>query len=109
VRAHLARLGLARARAEVFGPQAAAAAVSAYRSGSTLVEVAAGSVGTRAVRRTLADAGVGLRRPGQRGDGFAARHGEVMALRAEGWSFARIGEAFGVGASTVHDHVAAAG
>jgi DNA-directed RNA polymerase specialized sigma24 family protein len=107
VRAHLAKRGVGRPRAQVLGGDAAGEAVARYRSGATLVEVAVGlGVGARAVRRALADAGVALRRPGQRGDGLAARRDEVMALREQGWSFARIGAALGVGASTVHDYVA---
>jgi DNA-binding CsgD family transcriptional regulator len=110
VRAHLARRGQGRPKAEVLGPEAAAAAVGRYAAGSTLVEVAAGlGVGPRAVRRALADAGVGVRKPGQRGDGLAARGGEVMAMRAEGWSLARIGKALGVAPSSVQRYVVANG
>ncbi|MCL1837961.1 MAG: helix-turn-helix domain-containing protein [Propionibacteriaceae bacterium] len=72
--------------------------VEAYRSGKTVYQLAE----VFGIHRITV--GIILKRHGvvMRGQGLAeSQRAEVLRLRADGMSYARIGERFGVGANTV--------
>ncbi|MCL2780095.1 MAG: helix-turn-helix domain-containing protein [Actinomycetia bacterium] len=79
--------------------------VALYTQGTRIADIGRQyGIGHRQVRRVLADAGVVIR-PRGRQPMLAGRQHEVMELRDQGWSYARIGGRMGVNATTVRDHV----
>ena len=76
-----------------------------YRQGVKIIEIGRQfGIGNRQARRVLDGAGVVIRPRGRR-PMLADRRGEVMGLRDQGWSYARIADRIGVTASTVRDSV----
>ena len=63
-------------------------------------------IGNWQARRLLTGAGVMIR-PRGRCPMLADRRTEVMGLRGQGWSYARIANRVGVNATTVREHVQA--
>ena len=86
-------------------PEQITGIISSYAAGERIVDIGKRfRIGSRRVRAVLVDAGVEIRPRGHK-PRLADRRAEVMRLRGQGWSYARIGDRLGVNASTVRDAV----
>jgi len=90
-------------RAGRVAPDRVADIVALYADGVKIVEIGQRfKIGHRAARRVLVDAGVAIRPRGRR-PMLAEHKSEIARLRREGWSYQRIADRLGVGATTVRD------
>ena len=90
-----------------FPPEQVEQIVAAYAAGEQIVEIGKRfGMGHRHARQVLVEAGVQIRPRGHRPT-LAGREDEIMTLRNQGLSFARIGELLGASPSTVRGVVAA--
>jgi len=79
--------------------------VDLYAQGVKIIEIGRRfGIGNQHARRVLDGAGVVIRPRGRR-PMLADRQGEVMGLRSQGWSYARIADRVGVNATTVREYV----